>query len=76
MKTVSEALACATRRDRPAVTFPAAAENCQCTLAVLLHVRCAVNKCVKAKGKGSPYSITERRAPQLNPVLGSQPAVT
>jgi len=27
------------------------------------------------KGKGSPYSITERRVPELIPVLGSQPAV-
>ena len=26
------------------------------------------------KGKTSPYSITERRAPKLIPVLGSQPA--
>jgi len=26
------------------------------------------------KGKSSPYSITERRVPQLIPVLGSQPA--
>jgi len=26
------------------------------------------------KGKGSPYSITERRVPELIPVLGSQPA--
>jgi len=26
------------------------------------------------KGKGSPCSITERRVPQLIPVLGSQPA--
>jgi len=26
------------------------------------------------KGKGSPYSITERRVPELVPVLGSQPA--
>jgi len=25
------------------------------------------------KGKGSPYSITERRVPKLIPVLGSQP---
>jgi len=24
--------------------------------------------------KGSPYSITERRVPELNPVLGSEPA--
>ena len=26
------------------------------------------------KGKGSPYSITERRIPELIPVLDSQPA--
>jgi len=26
------------------------------------------------KGKGRPYSITERRVPELIPVLGSQPA--
>jgi len=26
------------------------------------------------KGKGSPYSITERRVQELMPVLGSQPA--
>jgi len=26
------------------------------------------------KGKGSPYSITEHRVPELTPVLGSQPA--
>jgi len=29
---------------------------------------------VKVKGKGSPYSITKRRVPELIPVLGSQPA--
>jgi len=28
----------------------------------------------KGKGKGSTYSITERRVPELIPVLGSQPA--
>jgi len=28
----------------------------------------------KGKGKGSPYSITERRVPELIPVLSSQPA--
>ena len=28
----------------------------------------------KVKGKGSPYSISERRVPELIPVLGSQPA--
>ena len=32
-----------------------------------------VNRQIK-KGKGSPYSITERRVPELIPVLGSQPA--
>jgi len=26
------------------------------------------------KGKGSPYSSTKRRVPELIPVLGSQPA--
>jgi len=29
---------------------------------------------VGKKGKGSQYSITERRVPELIPVLGSQPA--
>ena len=28
----------------------------------------------RKKGKGSPYSITERRVPELIPVLDSQPA--
>jgi len=28
----------------------------------------------KGTGKGSPYSITERRVPELIPVLGSQSA--
>jgi len=30
--------------------------------------------CSSEKGKGSPYSITERRVPELIPVLGSRPA--
>jgi len=29
---------------------------------------------LKGKGKGGPYSSTERRVPELIPVLGSQPA--
>ena len=29
---------------------------------------------ILGKGKGSPYSIAERRVPELIPVLGSQPA--
>ena len=28
----------------------------------------------KVKGKDSPYSVAERRVPELIPVLGSQPA--
>jgi len=28
----------------------------------------------RVKGKGSPYSISKRRVPELIPVLGSQPA--
>jgi len=33
-----------------------------------------VRKKLCKKGKGSPCSITERRVPELIPVLGSQPA--
>ena len=32
------------------------------------------NNIITKKGKGSPYSITERMVPELIPVLGSQPA--
>ena len=35
---------------------------------------CLVSKFVDCKGKCSPYLITERRVPELIPVLGSQPA--
>jgi len=35
-------------------------------------VRSAMSNC--KKGKVSPYSITERRVPELIPVLGIQPA--
>jgi len=34
---------------------------------------CCVQQLCTAE-KGSPYSITERRVPELIPVLGSQPA--
>jgi len=34
-------------------------------------MQCSIKK---AKGKGSPYSITESRVPELIPVLCSQPA--
>ena len=33
-----------------------------------------LHRAVIKRGKGSPYSITERRVPGLIPVLGSQPA--
>jgi len=39
-------------------------------VAPVAQLACEQNK----RGKGSPYSITERRVPQLIPVLGSQPA--
>ena len=39
----------------------------------MLHLVTAVC-CKVIKGKGSPHSITERRVPDLIPVLGSQPA--
>jgi len=35
---------------------------------------CDLNNTKKVKGKRSPYSITERRVPELITVLGSQPA--
>jgi len=40
-----------------------------------MRVENCCHSCIAAsKGKGSPYSITERRVPELTPVLGSQPA--
>jgi len=40
-------------------------------LSLLGHI---APRAVHKKGKGSPYSIAERRASELIPVLGSQPA--
>jgi len=37
-------------------------------------MRGAAEMLIAKKGKGGPYSITERRVPELIPVLGSQPA--
>jgi len=39
-------------------------------VAPVAQLACEQNK----RGKGSPYSITEHRVPQLIPVLCSQPA--
>jgi len=38
------------------------------------HLLSLVIKVFGKKRKGSPYSITEHRVPELIPVLGSQPA--
>ena len=41
------------------------------------HVRCALQSILFSRSvrlKRSPYSITDRRVPELVPVLGSQPA--
>ena len=51
--------------------------NCSQTSTVGVQSVCALrrnNPLKSKKGKGSPYSITERRVPELIPVLGSQPA--
>ena len=48
-------------------------ENCTSTSSVTTNGRYDTIRYDK-KGKGSPYSITERRVPELIPVLGSQPA--
>ena len=45
--------------------------HCQFPDPPLFTLRCLSFGCAE---KGSPYSITERRVPELNPVLGSQPA--
>ena len=43
------------------------------TPSILSHLHCFRNPSGK-KGKGRPYSITERRVSGLIPVIGSQPA--
>jgi len=35
---------------------------------------CFITLLKRQKGKGSPYSIAERKVPELIPVIGSQPA--
>ena len=46
-----------------------------CKFTVHSQVVCVFYKLnYRKKGKGSPYSITERRVPERIPVLGSQPA--
>ena len=43
-----------------------------CDLGCLFHSAVATSR--ETGKKGRPYSITERRVPELIPVLGSQPA--
>jgi len=50
----------------PEAVWSASVADCQRTYAFTQYV--------KGKGKDSRYSITERRIPELIPVLGSQPA--
>ena len=47
-----------------------------CVYWLLLHITTLGTAvlCKKGKGSPSPYSVTERRVPELIPVLGSQPA--
>ena len=44
------------------------------TVTYLAHAYTVLTVLRMLKGKGSPYSITERKVPELIPVLGSQPA--
>jgi len=46
-------------------------ENLRNSLSPNVHASLYVTE---NKGKGSPYSITERSVPELIPILGSQPA--
>jgi len=41
---------------------------------IQLHRLKTIGRRLKGKGKDSPCSITERRVPELIPLLGSQPA--
>jgi len=54
--------------------FPLISTNIPVVDGVLIYHTMDMTLSVLLKGKGSPYSITERRVPELIPVLGSQPA--
>ena len=41
---------------------------------ILIAVGWVFSRPIRRHSKGSPYSIAERRVPELIPVLGSQPA--
>ena len=67
-------------RDRVARHVVAVDDVYRAARVIRKHVRvvqsdaCSHGHHLYKKGKGSPYSITERRIPELIPVLGSQPA--
>ena len=58
---------------RPYVTKlrPICLEQYSAGIGLYTHTKCCN---VGLTSKGSPYSITKRRVPELIPVLGSQPA--
>ena len=62
----------------PAYTFPSEAPESgnipNNLIAIQVLIRQSLVNRVLCIYKGSPYSITERRVPELIPVLGSQPA--
>jgi len=56
------------------IKYSAHRVNCIVTQRKLRTKWGKTSNAVSVKGKGSPCSITERRVPELTPVLGSQPA--
>ena len=65
-----------TSRGPPLVRGPQFENRCSTTLPSPHSIATSIPqvKLLQSKGKGSPYSITARRVPELIPVLGSQPA--
>jgi len=60
-------------RENPPITFSSYPVLRQTDKRRTKQCRSAAAMAEVTKSKGSPYSITERRAPELIPVLGSQP---
>ena len=60
------------RRSTSNSSFNSVSGNC--TAGHQPYTRAVTPPTIGVKRKGSPYSITERRVPELIPVLGSQPA--
>ena len=60
------------RHRRPECGRPEAASLNECSCRAAAHAEIHTHRHVK--GKDNPYSITERRVPELIPVYGTQPA--